>query len=173
VTSILDMKSLISLSITQHGHVSANNISSLEKRCNHKLKLFEKIFLINLGSTQQLLEVLSGCTISIKIVRHEEESDFIRRDVIMFKKATKQIILSATSILYKKELPPHVLEEVRDSHKGIGVIFLKYNFGFYRKIREIGYNSSISSVFRKYQILSNRKIVADIEEIFLLGRRKT
>jgi chorismate-pyruvate lyase len=173
MTSILDMKSLITLRVTQHGHVSPHNISSLEKRCNHKLTLFEKIFLINLGSTQQLLEVLSGCAISIKIVRHEEESDFIRRDVIMFKKVTKQILLNATSILYKNELPAHVLEVVRDSHKGIGVILLKYNFGFYRKIREIGYNSSTSSVFRKYQILCNRKIVADIEEIFLLGRRKS
>lgn len=167
------MKNLITLIIAQNGHVSANNISSLEKRCNHKLTLFEKIFLINLGSTQQLLEVLSGCAISIKIVRHEEESDFIRRDVIMFKKATKQIILIATSILYKNELPPHVLEEVRESHKGIGVILLKYNFGFYRQIREIGYNSSTSTVFRKYQILYNKKIVADIEEIFLIGRRKS
>ena len=167
------MKSLITLGITQHGHVSANNISSLEKRCNHKLTLFEKIFLINHGSTQQLLEVLSGYAISIKIVRHEEESDFIQRNVIMFKKATKQIMLIATSILYKNELPPQVLEEVRSSHKGIGVILLKYNFGFYRKIREIGYNSSTSTVFRKYQILCNRKIVADIEEIFLLGRRRS
>jgi hypothetical protein len=164
------MKNLITLNVTQHGHVSASNISSLEKRCNHKLTLFEKIFLINLGSTQELLEVLMDCAISIKIARHEEEKDFVRRDVKMLQKVTKQIILIATSLLYKNELPPPVLEEVRESHKGIGVILLKYNFGFYRKIREIGYNSNTSSVFRKYQILWNRKIVADIEETFLLRR---
>ena len=164
------MKKLITVNVTRHSHVSASNISSLEKKCNHKLTLFEKIFLINLGSTQQLLEVLTGSAVSIKIVRHEEENDFIRRDVKMVQKMTKEIILVATSFLYKNEIPPHVVEELRDSHNGIGLILLKYNFGFYRKIREIGYNSSASSVFRKYQILCNRKIVADIEETFLLRK---
>jgi hypothetical protein len=164
------MKNLITVNVTRHSHVSASNISSLEKKCNYKLSLFEKIFLINLGSTQQLLEVLTDCDVSIKIVRHEEENDFIRRDVKMVQKMTKEIILVATSFLYKNELPPDVLEELRESHNGIGLILLKYNFGFYRKIREIGYNSSTSSVFRKYQILCNRNIVADIEETFLLRK---
>jgi chorismate-pyruvate lyase len=164
------MEDLITVKVKRNSHVRFGNISSLEKKSNHKLTLFEKIFLINLGSTQYLLEILTECAISIRIVRQEEKNDLIIRDVMMLKKITKQIILIATSSIHKNELTLEVLEEVRNSRKGIGVILLKYNFGFYREIKEIGYNPNTSAVFRKYHILRNKRIVADVEETFLAMR---
>jgi chorismate-pyruvate lyase len=162
------MKDLIIVKLKQYSHVRPVNLSTLEKRCNHKLTLFEKIFLINLGSTQYLLEVLTESAISIRIVRQVEDNDLISRNVMMLQKITKQSILIATSSIHKNELTPEVLAELRNSHKGIGVILLNSSFGFYREIREIGYNLHTSTVFRKYQILHDRRIIADVEETFLL-----
>lgn len=164
------MKNLITLNITRHNHVTSGNISNLEKRCNHKLTLFEKIFMINLGSTQQLLEILTNSAVSIEVIKHEEEKDLIRRDVKMLEKETKDMLLVATSYVYKNELPCRVLEELRSLNNGIGIILLKYNLGIYRRIRKIGYDRSASSVFRKYEMLCNRRTLAEIEETFLLKK---
>jgi chorismate-pyruvate lyase len=160
------MKTIITLIVSDYPYLRLDQIYKLEKRCKQNFTLAERIFLVHLGPTQQLLEILSNSHITFEVITHDEKKGTIRRDVKISVKKSKLLVM-ATSYIYKAQLPFNALMELRQNKSGIGAILLKQNLATVRRIRKIGYDKQLASVFRSYEILRNGNVLARINETFV------
>ena len=142
------------------------DILKLEKTSNIKLNSFEKILLINTGTTEQMLQVLSNSLTKIVILQQTEKNNIITRKINIISNKRKKILVSASSIIYLKNLPNKIIDEIRKGEKGIGMILLENKVENYKRIMEIGYNSRDSFIYRKYVLLSRKHIISKIVENF-------
>src|SRR5918995_1757470 len=101
------------------------DILKLEKANNIKLNSIEKILLINTGTTEQMLQVLSNSLTKIVILQQTEKNNIITRKINIISNHRKKILVSASSIIYLKNLPNKIIDEIRKGEKGIGIIFKK------------------------------------------------
>lgn len=145
------------------------DILKLEKASNIKLNSFEKILLINTGTTEQMLQVLSNSLTKIVILQQTEKNNIITRKINIISNHRKKILVSASSIIYLKNLPNKIIDEIRKGEKGIGMILLENKVENYKRIMEIGYNSRDSFIYRKYVLLSRKHIISKIVENFSIG----
>ena len=145
------------------------DILKLEKASNIKLNAFEKILLINTGTTEQMLQVLSNSLTKIVILQQTEKNNIITRKINIISNERKKILVSASSIIYLKNLPNKIIDEIRKGEKGIGMILLENKVENYKRIMEIGYNSRDSFIYRKYVLLSRKHIISKIVENFSIG----
>lgn len=145
------------------------DILKLEKASNIKLNSLEKILLINTGTTEQMLQVLSNSLTEIVILQQTEKNNIITRKINIISNERKKILVSASSIIYLKNLPNKIIDEIRKGKKGIGMILLENKVENYKRIMEIGYNSRDSFIYRKYVLLSRKHIISKIVENFSRG----
>jgi chorismate-pyruvate lyase len=146
-----------------------NDILKLEKRSNIKLNSFEKILLINNGTTEQFLQILSNSLTKIVIMQQTEKNNIITRKINIITKDQGKILAVANSTIYLKNLPNKIKYEIRKGEKGIGMIILENKLETYKRITEIGYNSKESYIYRKYKLLSGKHIISRVIENFLIG----
>jgi chorismate-pyruvate lyase len=145
------------------------DILKLEKMSNIKLNSFEKILLINTGTTEQMLQILSNSLTKVLILQQTEKNDIITRKINIISNNRKKILVSASSVIYVKNLPDKIIDEIRKGEKGIGIILLENKLETYKRIIEIGYNSGDSIIYRKYVLLSKNHIISKIIENFSMG----
>jgi chorismate-pyruvate lyase len=145
------------------------DILKLEKMSNIKLNSFEKILLINTGTTEQMLQVLSNSLTKILILQQSEKNNIINREINIISNDRKKILVSASSLIYLKNLPDKIIDEIRKGEKGIGMILLENKAETYKRIMEIGYNSIDSFIYRKYVLISKKHIISKIVENFSIG----
>jgi chorismate-pyruvate lyase len=145
------------------------DILKLEKMSNIKLNSFEKILLINTGTTEQMLQVLSNSLTKILILQQSEKNNIINREINIISNDRKKILVSASSLIYLKNLPDKIIDEIRKGEKGIGMILLENKTETYKRIMEIGYNSTDSFIYRKYVLISKKHIISKIVENFSIG----
>lgn len=146
-----------------------NDILKLEKTSSMKLNSFEKILLMNTGTTEQLLQILSNSLTKIVILQQAEKNNIITRKINIISKDREQILASASSTIYLKNLPNKIIYEIRKGEKGIGMIILEKKLETYKRITEIGYNSKESYIYRKYTLLSRKHIISKVIENFSIG----
>lgn len=146
-----------------------NDILKLEKRSNIKLNSFEKILLTNNGTTEQFLQILSNSLTKIVIMQQTEKNNIITRKINIITKDRGNILAAANSIIYLKNLPNKIKYEIRKGEKGIGMIILENKLETYKRIKEIGYNSKESYIYRKYKLLSGKHIISRVIENFSIG----
>jgi chorismate-pyruvate lyase len=146
-----------------------NDILKLEKRSNIKLNSFEKILLINNGTTEQFLQILSNSLTKIVIMQQTEKNNIITRKINIITKYQGKILAVANSTIYLKNLPNKIKYEIRKGEKGIGMIILENKLETYKRITEIGYNSKEFYIYRKYKLLSGKHIISRVIENFLIG----
>jgi chorismate-pyruvate lyase len=144
------------------------DILKLEKLGNIKLNSSEKLLLINTGTTEQMLQVLSNTLTKILILKQTEKNNTILRTVNIISN-NQNVLVSASSIIYLKNLPDKIIFELRKGKKGIGMILLENKIEIYKRITEIGYNSKDSCIYRRYILLSNKRIISKIVENFSIG----
>jgi chorismate-pyruvate lyase len=144
------------------------DILKLEELSNIKLNSFEKILLINTGTTEQILQVLSNSLTKISILQQFEKNNTITRKIKIISNDRKKILVFANSVIYLKNLPNKIIREIRKGEKGIGMILLENKVETYKKILEIGYNSTDSFIYRKYVLFSEKHIISNIVENFLI-----
>ena len=145
------------------------DILKLEKRSNIKLNPLEKILLINTGTTEQFLQILSNSLTKIVIKQQIEKNNIITRKINIISKGREKVLASASSTIYLKNLPNNIIYEIRKKEKGIGIIILKNKLETYKKITEIGYNPKKSYIYRKYTLFSGNLIISKVIENFSLG----
>ena len=145
------------------------DILKLEKASNIKLNSLEKILLINTGTTEQILQVLSNSLTEIVILQQTEKNNIITRKINIISNERKKILVYASSIIYLKNLSNKIIDEIRKGEKGIGMILLENKVENYKRIMEIGCNSRYSFIYRKYVLLSRKHIISKIVENFSLG----
>ena len=146
-----------------------NDILKLEKRSSIKLNSFEKILLMNNGTTELFLQILSNSLTKLVIIQQIEKNNIITRKINIITKDRGKILAEAKSTIYLKNLPNKIKYEIRRGEKGIGIIILENKLETYKRIIEIGYNSSDSIIYRKYVLLSKNHIVSKIVENFSIG----
>jgi chorismate-pyruvate lyase len=144
------------------------DILKLEKMGNIKLNSSEKLLLINTGTTEQMLQVFSNALTKILILKQTEKNNIIIRTVNIISN-DQRVLVSASSIIYLKNLPDNIIYELRKGKKGIGMILLDNKIETYKRITEIGYNSRDSCIYRRYMLLSNKRIISKIIENFSIG----
>ena len=145
------------------------DVLKLEKRSNIKLNPIEKILLINTGTTEQFLQILSNSLTKIVIMQQIEKNNIITRNINIISKDREKVLASASSTIYLKNLPNNMIYEIRKKEKGIGMIILKNKLETYKQITEIGYNPKKSYIYRKYTLLSGKLIISKVIEKFSIG----
>ena len=146
-----------------------NDILKLEKRSSIKLNYFEKILLMNNGTTELFLQIPSNSLTKIVIIQQIEKNNIITRKINIITKDRGKILAEENSIIYLKNLPNKIKYEIRKGEKGIGMIILENKLETYKRITEIGYNSKESYIYRKYKLLSGKHIISKVIENFSLG----
>jgi hypothetical protein len=146
-----------------------NDILKLEKRSSIKLNYFEKILLMNNGTTELFLQILSNSLTKIVIIQQIEKNNIITRKINIITKDRGKILVEANSIIYLKNLPNKIKYEIRKGEKGIGMIILENKLETYKRITEIGYNSKESYIYRKYKLFSGKHIISKVIENFSPG----
>ena len=157
------------LQITDPYQVTLNHISQLELACNTKFNIYEKILLVNNGTTQQVLQVLFNTSTKIKVIKQSESKSIIfRKSSIITNDIIKKVLATANSKIYIKRIPSHLINEIRSGRIGIGMIIQGYKLETYKKILKIGYNTDKKSIFREFKLFHNRLNICDINETFMM-----
>jgi chorismate-pyruvate lyase len=157
---------VVSIKIEDFGSHMLEIISELENKLNIKLHLFEKVFLAETGTVEQILSILANSEIMVKILKQKETYELIEREVNIINKKTGKKLVYARSNIIPSNLPKEIIRQIRRKDVGIGSIITTSELETFRKILRIGYNSKTKSVFRIYQIIYKGKVGFVIKEVF-------
>ncbi len=150
--------------VKNHHLITIDDIYKLEEISDQKFDLVQRILLIDLGNTQELLDILNNTKTQIKVVSQVEERDIIKRKSCIIS-STNDILAYANSKIYSRKMPFDVLEEIRECKKGIGKIILYHRLETFKKITEIGYVPG-KYIFKNYSLFHNDSRICRINEIF-------
>jgi chorismate-pyruvate lyase len=150
------------------GSMMLQKISQLESRSGIKLGFAQKILLAETGTVEQVLSILTGSAVTVKVVKQKENARTITRESIITSKDTGKALIRAHSKIFSSCLPPKVLSQIKQKQSGIGTIIYSFGLETFRKITEVGYDPESRSVFRKYQIIYRGKVAFVIKEELLI-----
>ncbi|HEX2558129.1 MAG TPA: hypothetical protein VHK86_07385 [Nitrososphaera sp.] len=150
------------------GSVMLQKISQLESRSGVKLGFAQKILLAETGTVEQVLSILTGSAVRVKVVQQKENARTITRESIITSKDTGKALIRAHSKIFSSCLPPKVLSQIKQKQSGIGTIIYSFGLETFRKITEVGYDPKSRSVFRKYHIIYRGKVAFVIKEELLI-----
>jgi chorismate-pyruvate lyase len=140
------------------------DVSRLETIANKKFNLVQRILLVDLGNTQQLLEVIYNTETRVRVISQREKKGVIARKSTIHS-STNKILLYADSKIYCKYLPSKILSQIRECKIGIGKILLYHKVDIFKNITEIGYAPRVH-LFKKYSLYHNDNLICTITEIF-------
>jgi chorismate-pyruvate lyase len=163
---------VVSISVEDFGSHMLRRISELERRLNIKLPLFEKILLVETGTVEQVLSILTNSETEVKILKQKESYELIQREIHIINKKTGEKLVYAKSNIIPSNLPDEIIMQIKRKYHGIGTIIISSGLETFRKILKIGYNSKTRSVFRIYQIIYKGKVAFDIKEVFYKTKTK-
>jgi chorismate-pyruvate lyase len=156
--------------VKNHHHLTINDVFKLEAISNKKFDLLQRVLLIDLGNTQQLLEMMHRTESTIRVIEQNEEKNIITRKSCIIS-STNHILAFADSKIYCKYVPLQMLSEIRECKKGIGKIVLYHRLDIFKKITEIGYVKG-SHIFKKYSLYHKGNVICKIYEIFPVKTNK-
>jgi chorismate-pyruvate lyase len=163
---------VVSISVEDFGSHMLLRISELERRLNIKLPLFEKILLVETGTVEQVLSILTNSETEVKILKQKESYELIQREIHIINKKTGEKLVYAKSNIIPSNLPDEIIMQIKRKYHGIGTIIISSGLETFRKILKIGYNSETRSVFRIYQIIYKGKVAFEIKEVFYKTKTK-
>jgi len=149
------------------GSAMLEEITRLEKQYGVKLGLMHKVLLAETGTVEQLLSILTGAKISVKVLRQEKNKGIVFRESVI-SSGTGKVLIQAHSKIFTRNIPARVARLIDAQRQGIGTILQDCRMETFRRITEIGYDTEARHVFRKYQILFKKRIAFEITETFLL-----
>jgi chorismate-pyruvate lyase len=141
-------------------------IEELERRSGIILETVQKILLAETGTVEQLLSILVGSDIRVRIVDQKEKRGVITRKSLITTDSGR-VLLEADSRIITRSLPPTVVKEIRSQRKGIGSIIQNTGLETSRRITDIGYDPKSMHLFRKYKIMHKKQTAIEIKEVFL------
>ena len=160
------------LKISNPYQVSFNDISKLEKMCKIKFNSFEKILLVNNGTTELILRVLFNTSTKINIISQKESKNILRRkSQIVTRQSKPTVLIEARSKVYLNRIPSKIIDELRLGQDGIGMILLKHRIETFKKITKIGYLLEKNSISRRYIIFYKDQDICEITEKFMEVRK--
>lgn len=146
-----------------YGSFMLQKIAELERRSGIRLEMAKKILLAETGTVEQVLSILTGSTVMVRVVEQKENTRTIARQSIIVDDAGK-VLIKAHSKVFTRILPEKVVSQIKRQESGIGSIIASSGLETFRKIVEVGYDPAGRSVFRKYQIIYRKKVAFEIRE---------
>ena len=144
--------------------LTSRDVSRLETIANKKFNLVQRILLVDLGNTQQLLEVINNTETTVRVISQIENKGVIVRKSTIHS-STNKILAYANSKIYCKYLPSKILSQIRECKVGIGKILLYHKVDIFKNITEIGYVPRVH-IFKNYSLYHNDNPICTITEIF-------
>lgn len=146
------------------GNLMLRKISKLESRSGIKLNMKQKILLIEIGTVEQMLSIITCSPVRVKVVDQKENKGIITRESVIITRDTKDIFVHAISQIFTSNLPPTIIRKIKRKRVGIGTIIHDLHLETFRRIIEIGYEPKSRLLFRRYQIIYKKKVAFEIRE---------
>jgi chorismate-pyruvate lyase len=143
-------------------------LQELEKQSGIKLKKSHKILLAEIGTVEQVLSILIDSPVTVEVKRQVVKDYKIEREVVL--RANKEDLIRATTEIDVRAMPSGVVADVKEGKLGIGTIIAKHKLETFRRIVEVGYNSSSNIVYRVYEILYGAEPKFRIREEFNIAK---
>ena len=145
------------------GSLMLQKISELEFRTEVRLGLAQKILLAETGTVEQVLSIIVGSPVKVKVVEQKENAKTITRQSLILDQSGR-VLVKACSKVFILNLPAKIVSRIRRQKSGIGTIITSSGLETFRKIVQVGYDPANRSVFRKYQIICKKKVAFEITE---------
>lgn len=146
-----------------YGSFMLQKIAELERRSGIRLGMAKKILLAETGTIEQVLSILTGSSVMVRVVEQKENARTITRQSLIVDDAGR-VLIRAQSKVFTRILPAKVVSQIKRQESGIGYIIASSGLETFRKIVELGYDPAGRSVFRKYQIIYRKKVAFEIRE---------
>src|SRR6188472_813403 len=158
---------VVSINVEDFGSHMLQRISELESRLNINLPLFEKILLVETGTVEQVLSILTNSETDVKILKQKESYKLIQREIHIINKKTGEKLAYAKSNIIPSNLPHEIVMQIKQKYHGIGTIIISSELETFRKILKIGYNSKTRSVFGYIKLCIGEKFPLKLKKFFI------
>jgi chorismate-pyruvate lyase len=125
-----------------------------------KLTREQEILLGHTGTVEQLLAIIAGSPIEVRVTK-QEGVDIIEREATLSAKG--RVLVLARSEIYCKNLPAGIVRQIRQKRKGIGAIIASSRLETFREVVRVGRNPD-GSPYRIYRIMHGGKAAFEIRE---------
>jgi len=139
-------------------------LKDLEKQSNIQLKRSHKILLAEIGTVEQLLSIILDFPITVEVKKQVVKDYKIEREVVL--RARDNDLIHAITEIDVRALPSGVVADIKEGKLGIGTIIAKHKLETFRRIVEVGYDSTRNIVYRVYEILYGAEPKFRIREEF-------
>lgn len=160
------MRRLYRIRIDNLQSLTNEDLSRLETIAKKEFNLAQRILLVDLGNTQELLEIINKTKTKVRVISQTEIKGVIVRKSTIHS-STNKILAHANSKIYCKYLPSKILSQIRESKIGIGKIFLCHKLDIFKSITEIGYVPGVR-IFKNYSLYHDHNLICTITENFPL-----
>jgi len=143
-------------------------LQELEKRSGIKLRKSHKILLAEIGTVEQVLSILLNSPVTVEVKKQIVKDYKIEREVVL--RANNEDLIHATTEIDVRAMPSGVVADVKEGKLGIGTIIAKHKLETFRRIVEVGYDSSSNIVYRVYEILYGAEPKFRIREEFNIAK---
>jgi chorismate-pyruvate lyase len=143
-------------------------LQELEKQSGIKLKKSHKILLAEIGTVEQVLSILIDSPVTVEVKRQVVKDYKIEREVVL--RANNEDLIRATTEIDVRAMPSGMVADVKEGKLGIGTIIAKHKLETFRRIVEVGYDSSSNIVYRVYEILYGAEPKFRIREEFNIAK---
>jgi chorismate-pyruvate lyase len=143
-------------------------LQELEKQSNIKLKKSHKILLAEIGTVEQVLSIMLDSPVTVEVKKQVVHNYKIERRVVL--QAKNSDLIHATTEIDVRAMPSGVVADIKEGKLGIGTIITKHKLETFRRIVEVGYDSTRNIVYRVYEILYGAEPKFRIREEFYLDK---
>lgn len=147
------------------GSAVLKKISALEG-AGARLSLERKILLAETGTVEQVLSIIAGSAVKVRVTKQVEARGVITREAVIAA-STGRSLIRARSRVFCKNLPDSIVRQVRQKKAGIGTIIFSSRLETFRKIVRLGLNRD-GSPYRVYRILHAGKVAFEIREDIMI-----
>ncbi|AIC15005.1 hypothetical protein [Nitrososphaera viennensis] len=140
-------------------------IAALERRKGVALSTEQKILLAETGTVEQVLSILAGSAVEVKVVRQALVDGIIRREVVI--SANGRPLVRARSKIYCKFLPAQIVRKLMQGKGGIGTVIHNAGLETCRRLVRFGLGRD-RHPYRVYRIMHRGKAAFEIREDILI-----
>jgi chorismate-pyruvate lyase len=155
------------VSIVIQGNDIQRGILELEKKLESRVSLPQRILFAATGTLEKTLSLLTDSETKVQVLEQKDLGNVINRSVRIVQKKSGCVSVTAKSSIYPNYLPYEVVRKIRDKQSSIGEILDSEKVETFKSLQSIGYDSSLRTFFRTYQIICKQNIAFNIQEIFL------
>jgi chorismate-pyruvate lyase len=143
-------------------------LQELEKQSNIKLTKSHKVLLAEIGTVEQVLSIILDSPVTVEVKKQVVHNYKIEREVVL--RVKNNDLIHATTEIDVRAMPSGVVADIKEGKLGIGTIITKHKLETFRRIVEVGYDSTRNIVYRVYEILYGAEPKFRIREEFYLDK---